>query len=181
MDEAISHKDLNTYYRLLVSFIDTASSLLIKNWDEIPWYEVISAYSEVVILNSPTIKFPVLFGEESKNEKMPWEYTGRSWYFWLHLFASNYGWSEEHIGELDIDTAIGLYQEILLGDQLDREWHYGLSEVAYQYNSGTKKNEYKPLDRPTWMLPMAPKQLPVVKIRKDLMPIGQATEPKRKK
>lgn len=177
MDEAIKHKDFDKYYLAIVQFIEMASSIPTKiDWDRVPWFEAISVYSQAVVLNSPTIKFPVLTSTKEDNKKLPWEYSGRSWYFWLHLLASNYGWEEEKIGELDIDTAIGLYQEILLGEQLEKEWTYSLSEMAYEFRPGSKTSTYKPLERPEWMLPMSPKQLPIIKMRKDMMPIGNIVD-----
>jgi hypothetical protein len=177
MDEAVKNKDFDKYYTAIVQFIELASSIPPKiDWNKVPWFETLSVYSQAVVLNSPTIKFPILASTKADNKKLPWEYSGRAWYFWLHLLASNYGWSEEVIGDLDIDTAIGLYQEILLSEQLEKEWTYSLSELAYPYNQATKKSNYKPLGRPEWMLPMAPKQLPVIKMRKDMMPIGNIVD-----
>lgn len=173
MDEAISKKDFNGYFLATVQFIEMASiSIPEINWVGAPWNEVISAYSEVVRLNSPTIKFPILSGDGEESKPLPWEYEGRSWYFWLNLFALNYGWHEKEIAEMDVDTAIGLYQEITIYEQFDKEWTWGLSEVAYPYNSSTKTQNFKPLDRPNWMKPIIPKQLPVVRMRKDFLPMG---------
>ena len=77
---------------------------------------------------------------------------------------------------LDIDTAIGLYQEISIDDQFEKEWEWSLSEIAFPYNQSTKKQEYKPLERPEWMLPISPKQLPTMKMRKDMMPVGNIVD-----
>jgi hypothetical protein len=119
------------------------------------------------------LNFPILTSQTKENDnKLPWEYDGRGWYFWLNLFAKSYGWDEKTIGELDIDTAIGLYQETQIDEQLDREWEWGMSEIAYPYNDRTKKSEFRQLPRPDWMMPMAPKHVPVVKIRKDMIPVG---------
>jgi hypothetical protein len=172
MDEDISHKDFDNYYLALVRFIEMSLSSPQIDWGLVPWYEAITAYSQVVKLNSPTLEFPILIGAKGENKKLPWEYDGRAWYFWLHLFAKFYGWSEDAIGNLDIDTAIGLYQETQIDEQMEREWTYSLSETAYPYNQATKKQEYKPLARPEWMLPIAPKHNQTIMIRKDLMPMG---------
>lgn len=172
MDDAISAKDFDTYFAYTVRFIEMASSSVSIDWDLVPWYEVVGAYNEAVRLNSPTIEFPILTGNKEENKKAPWEYDGRSWFFWLNLFASNYGWTSDTVSEIDIDTAIGLYQEITLEGQLEKEWQYGLSEISYPYNSSTKKQEFKPLERPDWMKPPIPKQLPVIKMRKDMLPMG---------
>lgn len=176
MDDAVSTKDFDNYFIHTVRFIETASLPLEIDWEKVPWYEVAYAYSTAVKLNTPTIEFPILKGNKEDNKRAPWEYDGRAWFFWLNLFAGNYGWTEDKIAELDIDTAIGLYQEISLDDQLDKEWEYGLSEISYPYNSSTKKQEFKPLQRPAWMSPLIPKQLPIVRMRKDMMPQGNIVD-----
>ena len=173
MDDAVLEKDFDKYYTALIQFIETSMSPYWEiDWTKVPWYEAVGAYSEAVKLNLPTLEFPILVSTKAENKKLPWEYDGRQWYFGYIFLASNYGWDEKSVGEIDIDTAIGLYQEILLEEQLDKEWTYSLSEIAFPYNSSTKKSEYKPLERPEWMLPISPKQLPVIKMRKEMMPVG---------
>lgn len=179
MDDAISQKDYDQYFHSIVQFIEMASvpSILKPEWDKAPWYEIASAYTEAIKLNTPTIPFPILTSSTDKKEKkLPWEYDGRSWYFWLNLFASNYGWNEETIGGMDIDTAIGLYQEIEIHSQLEKEWEWGLSENAFRYEASTKKSVFQPLPRPKWMLPLAPKFLPVVRMRRDMLPVGNVVD-----
>jgi hypothetical protein len=87
----------------------------------------------------------------------------------LHIFSSTYGWDEDRIANLDIDTAIGLLQEILITEQLDHEWQFSITELAYPYNETTKKSSFRPLPRPDWMKKIIPK---VTKIRKDFLPLG---------
>lgn len=178
MDDAITNKDFASYFTSSVQFVEMALSKPTKtDWNALPWYEFLNVYSSVVSLNLPSIEFPLLISNKKKEEKkLPWEYTGRAWFFWLNLFAHNYGWSEEVIENMDIDSALGLYQELLMDEQFEREWQWGLSEIAFPYNSATKKQEYKPLQRPEWMLPLAPTQLPVIKIRKDMMPMGNIVD-----
>jgi len=177
MDDAISKKDFNEYFSNCIRFIEMASIQSEIKWDEVPWWEFLTAYSEVVKLNTPTIDFPILTSTQKKEDKkLPWEYAGRSWFFWLNLLAGNYGWNEEQIANTDIDTAIGCYQEILIDDQFRKEWDWGLSEIAYPYNASTKTSNFKPLDRPEWMRPIAPKHLPIIKMRKDMMPVGNVVD-----
>lgn len=138
------------------------------------WIKIAELYVRVVGVNQPTIKFPVLTSKTNA-EKQPWEYEGRIWYFWLNLFATKYGWGEKEIGFLDIDEAIGLYQEILIDEQLRQEWEHGLSDLAYEYVPSTKKSKYRPLKRPDWMIGFAPKsKKPVKKIRMraTMLPVG---------
>lgn len=137
------------------------------------WLDASKLYSEVISANLPTKKFPILTSKE-KGQEMPWEYEGRSWYFWLNLFSKNYGWDKETIAALDIDEAIGLYQELTIEEQLEKEWEWGLSEVSYQYNPSTKKSVFQKLPRPDWMLGIVGKPKPVKKVRilASMMPQG---------
>lgn len=173
MDDAISKKDFDNYYAYTVQTIEMASISLPRiNWEEVPWIEIAQAQNAVVILNNVTKDFPILRGSGQEEKVQPWEYDGRSWYFWLNLFASNYGWNESTIAEMEVDTAIGLYQEITISDQMRQEWEWGLSEVSYSYNSSTKQSEFRSLPRPDWMKPIIPKELPVIRMRKDMLPMG---------
>jgi hypothetical protein len=60
-------------------------------------------------------------------------------------------------------------QEILIDDQMRREWEYSLSQVAYKYDK-RGKGELVPLKRPGWML--ASGGPPKSKILKKLLPVG---------
>ena len=135
---------LNHLYRYLSIAVDTE-----KDWSELPWIRIRDLFVEAEELNTPTKLFPILSG--SKEEESGWSYEGRTWYFWLNLFSYNYGWSIEYIKRLDIDDAIGLLQEILLGEQRDRDFTWSTTEVAYEYNKNTKKSRLKLLARPDWM------------------------------
>jgi hypothetical protein len=180
MDDAISAKDFDKYFLAIVQFIEIASFPVIE-WVQVPWYQVVEVYSKIVEINQPTIDFPVLHGNEKTDKKLPWEYSGRAWYFWLNLFSKNYGWAENQIEHLDLDTALGLYQEISLNEQLGKEWQWGLTEIAYKYEKSTKQSVFQPLPRPDWMKPLIPKQLPIVKMLKDHIPVGNIINLSEKK
>lgn len=140
-----------------------------------PWMDVAELYVEAVTLNQPRIKFPI-FTSKEKGKKMPWEYEGRTWYFWLNLFAGQYGWAAQDIGELDLDDAFGLYEEIVVDDQHEKEWEYGLSEMAYVYNTTTKKSHFRPLSKPDWMLlspDQAKKSVKKIRMPKSALPVGE--------
>lgn len=173
LEKSISSKDFDTVSNCMESIVEIimAPVSFKIDWSKLSWIEFLDVYSTAIELNNPSIDFPILHGTP-EDKKMPWEYEGRSWYFWLNLFASHYGWTADIISELDVDTAIGAYQEIEINNQLEKEWEWGLSEMAYPYNKNTKKSEYHPLQRPEWMRPALPKQLPVVKIRQDFLPQG---------
>lgn len=171
MEEAVTRKDIDRYYLTMVKVLETASIPSGINWDDVAWFDVLDALTRCLELNTPTINFPILQSKKTSNEKLPWEYPERTWFYWLNLFSQKYGWTENTIEQLDVDTAIGLYQEIAIDGQLEKEFTYSLSEIAFPYNASTKKSEYKPLPRPEWMLPIIPKPK-VIKIRRDLLPVG---------
>lgn len=105
-------------------------------------------------------------------EKISWNYDGRTLAIWINAFASAYHWTLNEILNLPLNTAVYLYQEIAVSEQLEREWQYSLTELAYPYNETTKKSEYKPLPRPDWMSVEADKLIPVSKINVDMLPFG---------
>lgn len=137
------------------------------------WLDTVELFRKTVDLNAPIKDFPILRARD-KSDPEPWEYVGRSWYFWVNLLASNYGWSEEQIGALDIDTAIGLYQEIQVNNQLKDEFQWGLSETSYSYDKTTKKSRLTRMPRPRWMTRAVEKKKTVkkTKIPSVSMPIG---------
>jgi len=177
IDEATSKKDYTGIAQAMQKVIEissvTSSSI---EWEALPWWDFLTVYNEVIYANMPTLEFPILRGSNTKEQKLPWEYEGREWYFWLNLFAKNYGWQADTVSELDIDEAIGAYQEIAIDEQMAKEWTWGLSEVAYTYDKSTKKSRFIPLQRPSWMAPIVPKQLPVVKMKKSFLPVGNVVD-----
>ena len=106
----------------------------------------------------------------NEETKIPWDYPERDWYYWVHLLASHYGWSIAHISEMDIDDALALLQEIEVEEQMQKEWEYQLSEIAYPYDSNSKASIFKPMDRPFWMRKEAKAQKR--KMLKKFMPNG---------
>lgn len=140
-------------------------------WDDLNSVFLFALYLEAFALNSPNKEYPILKAHTENKEPLPWEYPGRAWYFWLNLLSKQYGWDIEYISNLDLDDAIGLYQEIEIDMQLNREWEWGLTELAYPYDTTIKAGKFKPLPRPNWMMPIVPKPK-VVRIRKDMLPIG---------
>lgn len=171
MDAGIEKGDVVGVSELILKTIEACG---VKAKSNAPWFYTVQIYSECLLENAPRKKFPILMSKE-KSKKMPWEYEGRTWYFWLNMFADRYGWSEDQIGRLDIDDAIGLYQEILVERQIRDEFEWGLHEVAYEYIPATKKSKYRPLPRPDWMVQYAPgekKPVKKTKILKAMMPVG---------
>jgi hypothetical protein len=163
--DAAEHKNYSEVSLGVESYVSAASCV---EWKTESWFDAAEKFEKAVTANVPTLQFALL-RIKVKNEKLPWEYEGRTWYYWLHIFSSTYGWDEDRIANLDIDTAIGLLQEILITEQLDHEWQFSITELAYPYNETTKKSSFRPLPRPDWMKKIIPK---VTKIRKDFLPLG---------
>ena len=134
--------------------------------------------SVIEIINNNALDAEAVFlrpppktGEQSKQERPRWDYDGRAFATWIDAFARNYGCDLQTILELDVNTAAFLYQEILVTEQLEKEWNYSLTEMAYPTDSSGKAN-YRPLSRPYWMNDIDDKPLPVARIPKHMLPSG---------
>lgn len=176
--DAIETKDIDKLANSLCVYVSIASNKSVSELLELPWYEITRAFQIIESENQITQDFALFRQSKKQKENIPWDYPGRNWYWWSHALASKYGWSLEYIAMLDIDDAIGLLQEILIDDQIQKEWQWSLTEIAYPYNAATKQSNFKPLQRPMWMLPKpedADKNLPVFKMRKDMLPLGIIT------
>lgn len=136
------------------------------------WINTVFSFTEVINGIQLNKKLPFIKDTPNKQEKpSPWDYEGRSWFYWSNLFAKTYGWSLEYIAELEVNDALALAQEILTEEQLDKEFLYGLSEIAYPYNSSAKKSIFKPMPRPYWMKAEI-KPLKKYKFPRSMLPVG---------
>jgi hypothetical protein len=70
-----------------------------------------------------------------------------------------------------VEDALSKIQEIIVEDQLEKEFFYGLSEVAYHYDKSTKTSKFVPMPRPHWMRAQ-PKPIQRFKIPVSMMPMG---------
>lgn len=137
------------------------------------WWEVADAYLRFSAENKINSEFPIVKAKESEPSLPEFDYEGRSWYFWLHLLSSRYGWSVEYIENLDPDDVFGLFMEITVDQFSDREFIYRLSELAYKYNDKSKTSTYIPLPKPKWMNSTTQEiKVPVRRYRKDMRPAG---------
>lgn len=167
--DAAARKDADALGSAICTCLAAAFGLDMETMDEMPWYEIAEAFTYLVMENIPRRDVPIL-KSPVKSAEVDWDYEERIWYLWLHVLAKNYGWTAEYIAEMDIDDAVALMQEILVDEQLEKEFVYMLSEVAYPYNENTKKSEFKPLPRPAWMTKEHPQ--PRYKIPVRMMPVG---------
>lgn len=137
----------------LLFFISTALHVNSKYFQDAEWDKIILAFY-TICLKSPVMKLPLLEpGDTESNKKDAWDYEGRTWNLYAHMIAKSYGWGLEEISQLKIEQALSMIQEIITDEQLDKEFIYSLSEVAYPYNKNTKEQKFTPLPRPSWMRP----------------------------
>ncbi len=157
---------------LVLEFVSIAFGLSISDLETEDWDRVIHALFEFYKNMGPTVDFPILRQKPSGIIE-PWDYEGRSWYFWLFLLAESFGWSIEYIENLDVDDAIGLIQEIAVKEQLEREWEWLLSpDISFSFDPVTKSSKLRPLERPDWM-----SGVPVREIREDRFDIPEFMKP----
>jgi hypothetical protein len=163
--------DVTKFPELVGLYLSTALNIPKKLTKKLKWSDTISLYYLALTVNTPN-KIPLLTSDNKKEKPVGWDYSGRNWNYWSHLFALNYGWSLEYIAGLDVNTALAHIQEILTDQQLEHEFVWSTTEIAYPYNSNTKQSKFSPLERPYWM---AEKAQPIrkVKILRSMLPIGQ--------
>ncbi len=162
------HDDFPTH---LLSFISTALHVNSKHFQDANWENIVQSFYKI-IQRLPTIDLPIATPSgDSVSKRESWDYDGRTWHFYAHLLSSHYGWTLEYISQLQVGEALAKIQEILTDEQLDREFQYSLSEVAYPYDKNTKKSNFNPLPRPSWMRPKI-KQVVMRKMPRINLPIG---------
>jgi len=140
--------------------------------ERIDWRIVLFLFQKIYVSLKPSIQVPFLLPHKNKDDKpVAWDYKNRNWYYWSHLLASQYGWSISDIENLKVDDGLAYIQECLVQQQLDREFTWSMSEMAYPYDAVTKKSIFKPLERPYYMLEPA-KPIRKVRMLKAYMPVG---------
>lgn len=173
--EAADKGDTSQVSELVCEYLSVASHEPRETFLDVDWIETATAYVETVQFNQPNIPFPLFTAKEQQEKKEPWDYQERNWYLWLHQLAKFYGWSIEYISELELEDGIALLQEILTETQLEKEWQWQMSEIAYPYDPGSKTSKFKALDRPEWMRPKA-NVIKKVKMKSSMLPVGNIVD-----
>jgi hypothetical protein len=171
MLDNLKQKDYNHFVDKLCQYLEQATGQTF--WKELFWIDTVLIYYQIIEINRITKKLPILQPRQIVPDKgtMPWDYAGRSWYIWANLLAKTYGWSIEYIEQMEVEDALALVEEISVDLQLDREWEWQRSEVAYGTDEQTKKVKFNALSRPDWM--KEPIKIPQkTKILKSFMPVG---------
>jgi len=162
---------------ILYAYLSSALRVRPKDYNSVYWKDIMYAFSMIHRVTVPEVSLPLVSRHsEKKNEKDPWDYSGRLWFFYSNIIASAYGWTVEQIAELPVNTALAYLQEILTEQQLEREFVWSTSEIAYPYNKQTKKSKFSPLHRPYWMLPDMDVKKKVPAIPKSLLPVGNVVK-----
>lgn len=160
----------NDFPSELFSYLSTAFGGNYRWYEKADWTLIVEAFY-LCISKSPVLELPITLPSNETSKEESWDYPARTWHLYSHLLAKNYGWTLEYISQLQVEEALATIQEIIVDDQLSREFEYGLSEVAYHYDKNTKTSRFVPLPRPHWM---RPKIQPIKKtlIPKGMMPVG---------
>jgi hypothetical protein len=82
--------DRSNYSELSLKVEQYVSAVSNCKWKITTWFDAVETFEAAVKANLPVHQFALL-RTRAKNEKLPWEYEGRTWYYWLHLFSSTYG------------------------------------------------------------------------------------------
>lgn len=172
LEKAIEKRDSGASANAMIGYIE--KSVKGKLEGHFSWMEIGVAFSLLQELNAIPEKIPMLRLAPSVSKRpVPWDYPGRNMVWWVHLIARAYSWSYSDILQLWPEEAAKFVQEILVDDQLDREFFHSLSEVAYAVNKGGKAR-YVPLRRPMWMLTSG--TLRKIKIPKEALPKGEVVD-----
>lgn len=166
--EAIKQRNSGGVVSAIYRYLTTATNEAI-DFSELNWFEILTAFFNVRGMNVVLIELPILKTRiEERASISPWDHPDRPFLMWIHLLAQNYGWSLTEIESLWPEDAAMYVQEILVDEQLIREWQYSLSSVAYPADSKGKVR-FKPLPRPSWMQKGRPRKM---KVLKELLPVG---------
>lgn len=120
---------------------------------------------EIKALNAPRGHLAwdkVIAGDQAEAEVKAVDYPGRSLARVVDTLARHYGWDLEQILDLPPEVALAHLQECVLADRRRREWEHYLSEIAWEYDRGSKMSRYRPLPPLPWeALPSGRKYAPV--------------------
>jgi hypothetical protein len=161
----------------LFDFLSTALCVPSQYIRRADWTKIVLAF--YTALGKHSYKTTLALFEPTKENKkadsVSWDYEGRAWHLYSHMIASWYGWSLEYISNLRLDDALPIIQEILLEEQLTKEFQWTMSERSSYYDDKAKVSKANPLPRPDWMNKHVDpvKELKISKIPTNMIPVGQ--------
>lgn len=169
-DKIIKATDGGDLPKVLLKYLSVALGVSDKYFYRADWVLLVKVFY-LTLEKSPKVDLPITSPTTETSKDDEWSYDGRIWHLYSHMLAKSYGWDLEYISCLHVDEALAKIQEIVVDDQLEKEFYYGLSEIAYSYDSRSKTSKFKPLPRPHWMRPKA-KPIKKFLIPKDMLPVG---------
>ena len=167
--EAVEARKTNTVVRVLHAYLAMAMGKKEHELGDLEFLEFGTTITTLRELNRLHFFPPFMQDGEPKTETPPWSYEGRGITIWVHRLATTYQWSREEILDLVPEEAVVYLQEIILDDQLRKEWEWNLSPQSQTYNKITKQTHHQPLPRPSWMVEREPQ---TVKIPMSALPMG---------
>ena len=132
--------------------------------------EILAALYQLKQFNNWQMTLAFMREPASKGEVLSYDYPDRNWAWVVHKLASRYGWTRHYIMDLYPEEAACYLQEILVSELNEAEERHSLSELAYRYDSVSKRSHYQPLPKPGWMLPKV--DIKPVKMLRSMMPYG---------
>lgn len=167
--KAVENKQQD-FPEILLAYLSTAFGVPVK-WIQFANWELLVKAFYVYQSKSPKIQLPITTPSDEHHKDSPWDYDHRTWHLYSHMLAKAYGWSLEYISCLNVEEALAKIEEILVDEQLEKEFYYGLSEAAYSYDKNTKTSKFVPLPRPNWMQEK-PKEIKKIPIPVSMLPVG---------
>jgi hypothetical protein len=158
----------------LFAYLSTALHLSNKYYRKASWERVVGAFYKTIKLTLCQIELPMLSPTKEKTKEEPWNYPNHSWNSYVHMLASKYGWTIEYISNLKVEYALSCIQEILIDENLEKEYLWMLSERSSYYDNRSKTMKMNPYPRPNWMHKHIDptKESVKVKIPVGMMPAG---------
>lgn len=169
IEAALTAKDSATTAALMLSYFHLAG----LNTGDMSDKEKLVAYLRLTELNQ--LKFMLPFQKWATNSnvtKPPYDYSGRTWAWWIHKLASRYGWTGEYILNLWPEEAAAYLQEIMIAEFDESDEARALSNLAYHYDKQTQKSTFRPLPRPAWMKEDIGKKKKIYHVRREMLPMG---------
>lgn len=159
----------------LFAYLSTALCISPRYIQQASWTQLISAFYKTVLLTACQFSLPILEPSKEKIEEDAWNYEGRTWYQYAHLLSHSFGWNFEYISNLSVQDALSAVQEILVNDQLEKEFLWDTSERSTYWDDKTKTSKRNPLPRPQWMNKKIDpqKELRVTQIPVNMLPTGK--------
>lgn len=171
----ISAAESEAFPDRVYAYLSAATSIPVNRLDKKGWESTMQSLLKESARFIPNRELPLLKDAPKENKPVEWDYEGRTWHYYAHMLAQAYGWTLEYIANLGVDEALAHLQEIMTDDHLDREFTYGLSEVAYPYNKSTNTSVFKPMKRPYWMI-AAVKPIKKTRMLRSMLPVGNGID-----